>query len=1184
MSMNLEHLRFSRRVVAAFLFCGLLGPVAAQDPRGSIVGKVTDPSGAVVAGASVEVVHKAMGTKVVLQTNEAGIYQALFLLPGFYQVSVEQPGFKKYVRDDLELRVNDRLELNISLELGTAGQSITVVAETPLLNTTSASIGTVVDSRRVADLPVSYGNPFELIGLTTGASFTRDPRLDRPFEPTHIVGYTVDGTRANRSDITLDGVPATSVANAGEVTASYVPPVDAIQEFKVQTATFDASMGNTEGGVTNISIKSGTNDLHGSAYYNTMLPSMTANDFFANATSQPRSDFSYKRWGGTAGGPVYVPKVYDGRNRTFFFFASEWIKDARPRNNGTPTVPTEEMKNGDFSRLLALGTQYQIYNPFTRRAVAGGRYQADPFPGNKIPASLFNNVAVNILKYYPKPLQAGNPDGTNNYLQPNLKETADYVTYTGRLDQVFSEKHRLYLRVSYYDRDSFYNDYFHNLATGNFFQFISRAAVLDDVYMLSPTTVLNLRGGFNRFIRVTEGNPLAKGFDVTTLGFPKSFADQIPPVARQFPRIEPSGYQGTGVGSEFRPTEVGSFAATVSRSQGSHLWKAGAEWRAYREQSVQYGNDQVGRFIFDATYTRGPLDNSPTAPSNLGQSVAALLLGLPSGSSYAARVDSYAEQSTGWGFFIHDDWKVSNKLTLNLGLRWEFELPMTERFNRSVRGFDANYVQPFEPAVQAAYDRTLSPLLPPQIYTRGGLTFAGVDGQPRGLYETPKKNLMPRFGFAYQLASSTVIRGGYGIFYGFLGERRGDVIQLGFSRNTYFVPTVDNVNFIGSLSNPFPSGVLMPVGSGQKYQTFVGNTISFFDQYPLVPYMQRWQLSIQREFRRVLFDIAYVGNRGTHVEFSHNLNATPLRYLSTSLLRDQDTINALSRNVRNPMYNNLPTGASSAFTATNIAVERLLRPYPHFDSVNHSRFDGYTWYHGLQVSAEKRFSGGYTLSGSYTFSKYMQATELLNAADERPVEVISDFDRPHRISISGIYEFPFGRKGRLLKNARGVLEGLVGGWQVSGVYTFQSGSPLGNWGNLIFIGDINRLKLTGKDQTPQHWFNPLKIDDPKNPGYGTTGFISASAQQLASNVRYFPLRFGFLRADQISNIDLSMQKKVRITESKQVVFRMDWLNAFNHPLFPQPNLTPTSPVFGVIQASTQANYPRRIEFGFRFLY
>jgi hypothetical protein len=1167
----------------AFLLLVMAASLAwSQETRGTIVGRVIDQTGAAIPGAQVTVTNKAMGTTASLTTNEVGLYQATFLLPGLYQVSVTVPNFKKLVRDDIEVRVNDRISLDLKLEVGAAAESVTVTGETPLLATATASAGTLVDTRRVAELPISYGDPFELMGLTAGASFTRDPRLDRPFEPTHIVGYTMDGTRANRSDVTLDGVPATATANAGEITASYVPPVDAIQEFRVQTATFDASFGQTEGGVTNISIKSGGNAPHGTAYWSTMLPEMSANDFFANATRQARSDFKYNRWGGTLGGPVYLPKVYDGRNKTFFFWAYEGIKDSRPRNNGTPTVPTAAMKQGDFSQLLAVNPanplQYQIYNPFTRRAVAGGRYEADPFPDNIVPKSLFNPVAVDILKYFADPLQEGKPDGTNNFLQPNLQETADYYTLTGRLDQNISDRHRIYVRGSYYNRDSFYNDYFHNLSTGNFFQFLSRAGVIDDVYNLTPTTVLNVRYGYNRFVRNTMGNPDAMGMDLTTLGFTKEFNDQVPPQARQFPRIDLTGYQGTGIASEWRPIDTHSINASVSKAMGSHFWKAGMEFRAYRENSVPYGNDQVGRFIFDSTYTKGPLDNATAAPGSLGQSVAALLLGLPSGSSYAARSASYAEQSTSWGFFIHDDWKVSTKLTLNIGLRWEFEGPLTERFNRSIRGFDYSYVQPFQAAVQAAYDPSLSPLLPSQITTKGGMNFAGVNGEPRGLYETPKRNLMPRFGFAYQLDDRTVLRGGYGIFYGFLGQRRGDVIQSGFSRNTSFVATRDNVNFIGSLSNPFPDGVLDPVGAAQGPQTFVGNSITFFDENPLMPQMQRWSLGVQREVRGFVFDLSYIGNRGTHIEIARNINSTPQQYLSTSPFRDQAVIDALSRNInKNPFAGNLPAGASSSFTGSTIAVERLLRPYPQFDSVTSSRFDGYTWYHSAQLAIEKRFSKGYTISGNYTFSKYMQATELLDPADPMPVEVISDLDRPHRISISGIYEMPFGRGRRFLSASNPVLAHIVGGWQVSGIYAFQSGAPLGtgatsSWGNIIYLGDINAIKLSGSEQNTSHWFN-------------TAGFVTDSKQQLDRNVRTFPLRFGFLRSDKISNFDFSVVKKTTVAEGKDISFRMDFLNAVNHPLLPNPDINPTSATFGqIVGASNQANYPRRIEFGFKFLF
>ena len=320
-----------------------------QEARGAIIGRVVDSTNAAIQNAVVIVTNKSMGTTQKVVTNEIGFYQATYLIPGAYRVEVSLSGFMKYVQEPIEVRVNDRIELAIALQLGTAEQSVTVVGETPLLNTSSASLGTVIDARRVAELPVPHGNPMFLISLASGVAFNRDARLDRPFEPTHIVGYSMDGTRANRSDVTLDGSVATATANNGEVIASYVPPADIIQEFKVQTATFDASFGQTEGGVTNISIKSGTNEFHGTAYFNKQVPGLFANDYFANLNGVPRAGFSYNRYGGSVSGPVRIPKLYNGRNKTFFLYGYEGIKEDRPRNNGTPTVPTSRMKSGDLS-------------------------------------------------------------------------------------------------------------------------------------------------------------------------------------------------------------------------------------------------------------------------------------------------------------------------------------------------------------------------------------------------------------------------------------------------------------------------------------------------------------------------------------------------------------------------------------------------------------------------------------------------------------------------------------------------------------------------------------------------------------------------------------------------------------------------------------------------------------------
>jgi hypothetical protein len=1178
-------------LLACLLGLGQISSLHGQEARGVIVGVVKDISGGVIPGAEVRITNRAMGVTVSLVTNDTGLYQAPYLIPGMFRIEVVMPGFKTFVADMVELRVNERLEFNVLLEVGEQSETILVTGETPLLNTASASMGQVIDARRVADLPVPHGNPFFLIGLASGSNFTRNPRLDRPFEPTHIVGYAMGGSRANRSDVTIDGAVATATANPGEVTASYVPPADIVSEIAVQTATFDAAFGQTEGGVTNISMKSGSNELHGTAYWTKMAPGIFANDFWANYTGQPRGDFDYDRWGGSLGGPVWIPGLFNGKNRTFFMWGYEGIHESRPRNNGAPTVPTAAMKNGDFSQFLALGDpRYIVHNPFTRVAIGGGRYQQEPFPGNIIPANLLNPVAKKILGYFPDPLQQGDADGSNNYLQPNLLEQAKYYTHSVRIDHVVNDKLRMFGRGSVYRRDSTYNNYFHNLTTGNEFQFLSRALTLDNVYTINPSTVVNVRYGYNRFIRGDAGNRESIGFDLTTLGFPKAYNDMISPDMRRFPRIDLAGYQGTAVPGYVRPNDTHSFIGNLNRMFGSHAFKGGFEFRAYRENNRTFANDETGRFNFDSTWVRGPLDNSPNAPNHRGLSVAALLLGIPTHSnSLVNRGASYAEQSTSYGIYFHDDWKVNPRLTVNLGLRYEYEGALTERFNRTVRGFDFGNVHPMEAQARAKYALNPTPEVPiDQFFVRGGLTFAGINGQPRTLWNAPTKNFMPRVGLAFKLDPRTVLRGGYGIYFGFLGQRRGDVIQTGFSQTTPFIATQDSgLNWIATLSDPFPNGILEPVGAGRGTLTNLGTSVTFFNENPRTPYMQRWQMGIQRELGLgYVVEAAYVGNRGTHLEYmsggnivNRNLNATPIQYLSTNPTRDQATINYLSQNVPNPFYDTdakatiLPAGAAGALTGVNIARERLLRPFPGYDNVNMDEQEGWSWYHSFQTTVQKRFSQGYTMMWNYTYSRFMQGTELLNAADPRPTETISDLDRPHRLTVSGIYELPFGRNKPLGSDLNPVLSRIVSGWQVSGIYTYQSGAPL-TFGNWIFKGDDYKdIQIPKSERSIDRWFNTDASLWERNSG-----------AQLASNVRTFPLRFDFLRADTDNAFDFSLIKYTAISEAKQLQLRADFMNAFNHPQFTSPDTNPTSANFGRIRASTQANYARRIQISLKFVF
>ncbi|MEN6532284.1 MAG: TonB-dependent receptor, partial [Bryobacteraceae bacterium] len=1095
--------------------------------------------------------------------------------------------FKKVVRDGVEIRVNDRVELNFTLEVGAAVESITVTGETPLLSTSSASMGQIVDPRRVAELPIAHGQPFALVGLAAGVSFNAgSATLNRPFEPTHIAGYAMNGVRTNRSDIMIDGVPSTATANESEVISSYVPPADVVQEFRVQTATFDSQFGNTQGGVINIAIKSGTNDLHGAAYYAKWTPSMTANDWFNNKQGKPKPDYTYNRWGANLGGPVWIPKLYNGKNKTFFMWGYEGIHEARPRNNcgTTCAVPTEAQWNGDFSGVLAAGgSAYQIYNPFSG-VLDGTTIRRQPFTGNQIPPSLITDFGKKIRKYWPaEPFSAstGTALGSMNHYNAGLLEPVTYYTHTIRGDQNIGDKQRLFLRYSFYKRDSNYNNYFDSIATGEFFKFMSKQASIDDVVTLTPNMVLNVRYGYNRFIRTSDSNPGNYGFDLTSLGFSSDYQNTV--LAAQntrFPGIDMQGYTSTNHSDFWRPCDTHSLATTLTTYRGSHSLKAGLELRLYRENQSFYGNDGVGRFTFDASWTKQTNTSSAPSPA-MGHSVAALLMGVPTKSSIT-RQASYAEQSPTWGLFVQDDWKVTAKFTLNLGIRWEYEGPLTERFNRSITGFDTSFVQPSEAAAQAAYTAKPIDELPASAFkVRGGYMFAGVDGNPRGLYETSWTHFMPRLGFAYQLRDKTVLRGGYGMFFGFLGQRRSDVIQHGFSSVTDYSPTNDGgLTFPNSMLNPFPS-VVEPVGASGGGTTYLNQNLQPFNQTPSAPYEQRWQFGFQHEFPGgFVADIAYVGNRGTHIEILRDINATPAQYLSTSPFRDDAKIKRLSGNTTNPFKGLLP--GTTLNTSSTIAVERLLRPYPEFGTIAfRGENQGYTWYHSLQASFQKRFTHGYTLMGSYTYSKFMQAVEYLNATDPVPLETISDYDTPHRISISSIWELPFGKGKRFGSSANPVVSRIIGGWQLQGIYVYQSGVPI------TFDRNIDPVRQVASNRGVMFFGDVSTIpkDNPKVEGwFNTAGFTTKSSELIdtARQIRTFPLRFGWLRQDPLNNWDLSVLKNTAIKEGMNLQIRFEFLNTMNHPNFGAPVTQPTSSSFS--QVTSVQNYSRRVQLTGKFIF
>jgi len=1155
-------------VVAAVL---MAAPATfAQETRGKIAGRVTDPSKAVIPGATVTVTDATRGTMVTVTTNEQGLFQINYLLPGNYMVVVELQGFKKHVQDKVQLQIGETRTLAVVLEVGAMQESVNVVAETVTVNTTDANLGLVVDQARLASLPLIHGDPYKIMGLATGLAHSGSQRLDRPYEPTHIIGYAFDGTRSNRSDLLIDGAPSTATANANEVIASYVPQSDMIQEFKVQTATFDAQFGNTEGGVTSMSIKSGTNKFHGTAYYFAEPYKLAANDYFGALRGQAKIESNSNRPGFTVGGPVKLPKLFDGSDKTFFMFGYERITDKRPRFDAGASVwvPTEALRNGDFS---AYSSNVTIYDPLTRQGTT--TFVGQPFPGNMIPANRISAAAKKFLQYYSLPKS---PGLVGNIYDSTLPELTDpYYTLTGRIDQKISNSNRLFGRASYYLRNSVYNDYLNSIATHTLFSFVSYQAVVDDVHVFNPTTVLNVRYGYNRFDRISGYRDEVYGFDETQVGFPAAYNALVPDANRLFPRLDfDGGMLGTGVGGDRRPVTSQTVIGTLNKSLGAHSVKSGVEVRIYGERNNPPGNDQTGRYQFTNSYTK--LSSAAGTDYQGLQSYAAFLLGMPSTTSIV-RPATYDEHSTTWGFFVQDDWRVTDKLTLNLGLRYEVESPMVERGDQSVSNFDYAYVQPIQGTVQANYAALNDPALKalvPQLSVTGGLMFLGKD--TKTLYTTPKNSFLPRVGMAYQLNSKTVIRGGIGIFAGFLGERRGDVIQSGYSQTTTFGTTTNAFGApipIDWQSALLSAPILEPVGNAAGKQTFLGQGISFFAPNPKVSKQVRWQLGFQRELAAGwMAEATYVGNYGYNIEITRNINALPNKYLNVDNARTAEMVanNAfLSGSVANPFAGLLP---GTSFNNPTIARRQLMLPYPAFGAINTTNNDGKSWYQSGQFGLHKRFSKGYTLGVSYTYSNWMQATEYLNAADPNPTKMISDLDVTNRLSVSGIYEFPFGKGKRFGSSASGITEALIGGWQIQGVFTYQTGFPVG-FGDIFYNGGTIAIN----DKTIAKWFN-------------TAVFTSILTDPVANNssptdhLRTFPMRFDDVRRDSINNVDLSLIKSVSFSHGMRVELRAEFINVLNQPYFPGPVTGQTTSTFGQVTASNQENYARRAQIGVKLIF
>jgi Carboxypeptidase regulatory-like domain len=1178
---------FKRISVCLFIVCVFSSFALAQEFRGSISGRVTEASGAAVPGATVTITNVATNTTTTAITNESGDYLVLFLNPGQYAVAVEAQGFKKTVRQGIEIRVGDRRALDLTLEVGAVADTVNITSDAPLLDANTASAGQVIDRRRISELPLSDGNPFMLANLAAGIANTGVLLYTRPFDNGGTSSILTNGA-AGGNEFTLDGSP--NQANGRRV--AFVPPADAVQEFKVETASFDAQQSHTAGATVNVTIRSGTNNLHGTAYEFVRNDILSANNFFSNRSSTERDVTRYNRFGGTIGGPVHLPKKifgplgYDGRNRSFFFFAYEGLKDVFPDPQFF-TVPTRAMREGDFS---ALPPDNVIYDPATARR-NGNRVERSPFPENNIPQERFSRIARNYLQYYPLPnVDVSDPAGTDNYFS-KMARSDDFNSQTVRFDQNISDKQKFFVRYTHNfrreDQENWTGEINGINPTGRYSFRTNNGATFDHVYNFSPTAILNTRVGYSRFVEKNEHQSQGK-FDPASLGFSEQalalFGD-----ASHFPQFEIDGLDELGgpLGNETN-FNIYSVQPTLTKIAGAHSFRLGYDFRAYRENGI-HETDAAGRYSFNNNFTRR--FSNTNDDDDDGQPFASFLLGLPTGGEIDHNA-SRSNQTLYQGIFVHDDWKATRRLTLNLGLRYELEGATTERFNRNLRGFDPTLSSPIEAAAKAAFAANPPPGVPASSFNvKGGLLFA--DEENRSFWGADKNNVQPRIGLAFRLNDKTVLRGGWGVYT--VPFIIFAINQSGFSQPTTILPSNNNgLTFQADLFNPFPFGVTDPPGASQGSATSLGRGLS-----NLVPrelnnsQAQRWEFSLQRELPgNWLVEASYVGNRGYNLttgNISNLANPIPPQYLSTSRVFDQgmdDVRRFLTDDVDNPFRGLLP---GTGFNNPMIDRSQLLRPFPQFGDIASIRNDGENIFHSGQFRAEKRFSKGYSLLAAYTWSKNIEEITLLNFTDANLERRIAQQDIPHRVVVSGIWELPFGKGRKWGSGWSRYLDGLLGGWQLNGIFQWQSGRPL-EMGNIVYNGDPSRLRTEINSEnaditrtvfdTSGFYFNDAAVQ--------TNGVVDPVRQRsdrrirLENNIRYFPSMLPGFRGQNLHLWDLSVMKKVRIKEGVHFELRGEFLNAFNHVQFGNPNTNPANPNFG--RLLEQDNLPRSVQIGLKLVF
>jgi outer membrane receptor protein involved in Fe transport len=1116
----------------------------------------------VVPQASVTLESTDSGVSSREVSDEQGYYTFPSLRPGFYNLTVSKTGFKPVREMKLELAVQQAARMDMVLEVGAVTETVDVSAQAVLLDSESSTVGQVVGTKQVVELPLLGRNPYALAMLVPGVRQSAGVN-NLPIDQISTVSFIINGQRASANEFLLDGGPNTAPSQNQPVI--YANP-DFVQEFKVDTNTFSAEYGRAAGGIFNVITKGGTNDPHFTLYEFFRNDRLNANDFFSNLAGHATPPFKFNQFGGSFGGPVWIPHVYNGKNKTFFYGNVELVRFTQGLTF-TGTEPTPTQLAGDFSQTRnASGAVIQIFDPLSTTPAQGGGFVRTAFPGNVIPANRINPVAAAILKYFPAPNAAGNPiTGVNNFSRNDgNKVTKNTVSIRG--DHYLSEKNRLFARFSY-DDTPFVRAAPYGMSNpgspGTGAQVFSRRnAVVEDDHTFSPTLLGTFRYTITRLSNFR--NAFSQGFDITTLGFPASLKQQVFPPA--FPYIGITGFNVTAsipnivVGGALGATDVialgndiHTWQAQLTKTVSSHTIKTGFEYRLIKFNLLQTGANTPS-FNFTNAWTQGP--NPSVASATAGNALASFLAGVED-TGIVNPAPALAIQTTYYGMFVQDAWKVTPKLTVNAGLRYEYESPRTDRFNQ-LDYFDYN---------------ATPPLQAPGLNLRGALAFVGVNGASRFNGNPDRNNFAPRLGLAYRLGSKSVLRAGAGIFYGTewgVGTGSTNFGSTGFSTTTNQLVSLDGVTPISFLNNPFPNSLNQPSGSKLGPATALGQSIIFSDLGDVIPYSEQWNFNIQRELPgSVLLEVGYAGSHGLKLPVSlTGYNQLPASALALgNSLRDQ---------VPNPFFGQIASGVDSTPT---VARAQLLRPYPQFDNMNAVN---QTWassiYHALEVKVEKRYAKGLAIMASYTRSKLIDydigafAGETLGGgviqdwSNLRTSRSISQVDQPNRFVLNTVYELPG-------KSLHGIAGKVLAGWEVGGILSLVSGSPIGitsATNNTFSQGGGQRPNWSGADPavpgpTPDHWINAAVFSNP--PAY-TFGNVS----RILSG----------LRSAGVRQLDFSLHKKTMITEKLALQFRTEVFNLTNSPQFAPPNSVFGSSQFGVVSA--QSNLPRIVQFGLKLTY